>query len=85
MGWLPLLGIDGSGVGSILMKLGANYKWLFFTKTIFILLYFILLCRICCGSWLMAVLNAKKPIHFTMPALVQLKDWANLEGLVMLA
>ena len=33
--WLPPLGVDGSGVGSILMKLGGNHKWLFFTKTIF--------------------------------------------------
>ena len=40
--WLPPLGVDGSGVGSILMKLGGNYKWLFFTKTIFILFYFVI-------------------------------------------
>ena len=33
----------------------------------------------------MAVLKAKKPVHFTMPALVQIKEWADLEGLVMLA
>ena len=33
----------------------------------------------------MAVLKAKKPVHFPMPVLVQIKDWANLEGLVMLA
>ena len=33
----------------------------------------------------MVVLKAKKLVHFTMPALVQIKDWANLEGLVMLA
>ena len=35
--------------------------------------------------WQMAVLKAEKPVHFPMPALVQIKDWANLEGLVMLA
>ena len=33
----------------------------------------------------MVVLKAKKPIHFTMLALLQIKDWGNLEGLVMLA
>ena len=33
----------------------------------------------------MAVLKAKKPVHFTMPALVQIKEWTDLEGLVMLA
>ena len=33
----------------------------------------------------MAVLKVEKPVHFPMPALVQIKDWANLEGLVMLA
>ena len=35
--------------------------------------------------WQMAILKAKKPVHFTMPTLVQIKDWANLQGLVMLA
>ena len=33
----------------------------------------------------MAILKAKKPVHFTMLALLQIKDWGNLEGLVMLA